>query len=243
VQQSGFVRAHGAQSNTLRFLPPANLQHAIEQYDACARCHLCASRMSVVHYKGNPDAKVVFLGEAPGREENNMGEPFVGPSGKLQDVANRNNGIDSHRDLFWMNVLGCRPADHWQKDRPPTAAELSACSERVWMMLSVVRPRVVVCLGEIATKFFFDEKPDIWSFARLEPQGHPEDWIMVGHAYHPAYLARVIGVPASYKQYAAQRTFYGILKNQLPSLTKVSAWRFHPRYAFMQEPEVAWHSV
>lgn len=242
LAQTGFNRAHGVQSNPLTFYPPANLQHVIEQYDRCGRCHLCASRQAVVHYRGNPEARVVFFGEAPGREENDMGEPFVGPSGKLQDVANRNNGLDSNSDLFWMNAVGCRPATHWSKDRPPTQAELAACSERAWMMFNVIRPRVVVCLGETATKYFFDEKPDVWSFTRLVPADHPEDWIMVGFAYHPAYLARVVGVPASYKQFAAQRTFYGILKQQMGSLTKVNEWRFMPRYSNLDEPLVGWHA-
>lgn len=197
--------------------------------------------MSVAHYRGNPNATIVFLGDGPGREENDMGEPFVGPAGKLQDVLNRNNGLDSAKHILWMNMLGCRAAANWAADRDPTTAELAACSERVWMMLTAIRPRVVVCMGEVATRYFFSETPNIWSYVRLVPRGNPEDWIMVGYAQHPSYLVRTMGVVSNYRQFAAQRTFYSMLVSHLPSLTKVNAWRLEPQHA-VQQPEVSCHS-
>lgn len=243
MAQTGYDAAKQFQSNRLDFPMATDVREAVARYDGCSRCHLCATRQSIVHYRGNPNAKVVFFGEAPGREENDMGEPFVGASGRLQDTLCKYIGINPQQDVLWMNALGCRPATHWSADRQPTDAELAACSERVLMMFAAVRPRVVICLGETAAKFFFAEKPRIWNYSMFTPPEHPEDWVMVGFAYHPAYLVRTMGVPANYRQFAAQRTFYTMLSERLPTLTKVNAWRFFPQYARMSQPEVSWHKA
>lgn len=240
MAETGYAPAKQMQRATLDFPVAHSVRQVIQRYDGCGRCHLCATRQSIVHYRGSLNATVAFFGEAPGREENEMGEPFVGASGRLQTTMNRFNSIPEEH-VVWMNAVGCRPAPHWEKDRPPTKAELAACSERALMMFTALRPRVIICLGETATKYFFDEKPNIWSYTKFVPQGHPEDWVMVGFAYHPAYLVRTIGIPDNYRQFAAQRTFYSILNQQIPHLTKVKTWRFAPRYSALTGPEVAWH--
>jgi uracil-DNA glycosylase family 4 len=245
---TGYPPASGVNRAVLDYPPPANadsldgVKRVRAAYHACARCHLCESRMQVVHYRGNADAAVACFGEGPGKDENDLGEPFVGRSGRLQDEVVRGASIDPQADLFWMNSVGCRAGSRWGEDRPPTDPELIACSERAYLLFQAVRPRVVVCLGKIATRYFFDEPPPVWSFTRFAPQGAPDDWIMVGYAHHPAYLARVIGAPSMYKEYAAQRTFYMTLAQKMRGLTKVSRWLFLPRYLALvaSGPLVAW---
>jgi uracil-DNA glycosylase family 4 len=209
--------------------PLDGVKRVMAAYGQCARCHLCASRMQVVHYRGNASAVVAFLGEGPSKDENDLGEPFVGRPGKLQDEMLRQAGVEPAQ-LFWMHVLGCRPGPRWGDDRTATEPELIACSERTYLLLQAVRPRVVVCLGPVATKFFFDEPPPVWSFTQFSPAGAPDDWVMVGYARHPAYLGRCIGAPSMYKEYAAQRTFYSMLAGKLSGLGKVGRWLLLPRY-------------
>jgi DNA polymerase len=217
------------------------VKRVMAAYQSCARCHLSSSRMRVVHCRGNPAAVLAFLGEGPGKDENDIGEPFVGRSGKLQDEITRAASIDPVTQVFWMNVLGCRAGARWGDDRPPTFPELAACSERTYLMLQAVRPRIVVCLGKVATRYFFDEPPPVWSFTRFAPPDAPQDWVMVGYAHHPAYLVRVIAAPSMYKEYAAQRTFYSTLAQRMVGLTKVERWHFPPRYlSALQGPVVAW---
>jgi uracil-DNA glycosylase family 4 len=158
----------------------------------------------------------------------------------LQDELFREFGINPFA-LAWLNLVGCRPCDYavWADNRAPNRVEMLACSERTWMLMSAIRPRVVVCLGKEATAMFWDKPPDVWTWHRLVPPDAPDDWIMVGHARHPAYLARVIGMPSNYKEYASARTFYGALREQLDGMSKTSAWRFGLRYLNgLSEPEV-----
>lgn len=247
---SGYLPPTGMNRNTLAFepAPTANpvdaVKHVKASYSGCARCHLCSTRSSVVFDRGNARSPLVFMGEGPGREENDLAVPFIGRSGKLQDEMCRQVDMDPEMDVFWMNVLGCRAAEHWKEDRPPSDPELIACAERTYLLLQAVRPRVIVCLGKVATRYFFDEPPPVWSWTQFTPQGAPNDWIMVGYAHHPAYLVRVVGAPAMYKEFAAQRTFYTMLSEKLKglALSKVERWLFLPRYLarLQADPVVAW---
>ena len=211
--------------------PRESVQGIAAAYATCNRCHLSARRNMVSTMRGNPYSPVVCVGEGPGREDDERGSPFVGAAGRLQNELFREFDIEPNT-LAWMNLVGCRPCnDYWADNRAPLLGELLACSERTWGLLATIRPRVVICLGKEATAVFWDEPPkDVWSWHRVVPDGAPDDWVMVGYARHPTYLARVIGMPSNYKEYAAARTFYGILRAQLASLTKVSAWRVGLRY-------------
>jgi len=250
--ETGLSAARGLNRNTLTFptMPvesPVDGLHRVQAaYDQCARCHLCATRFSVVHYRGNPEARVMMLGEGPGTDENDLGQPFVGKDGRLQNILLSDIGIDSNQDVLWANMIGCRAAPSWvKKDRAPTTAELVACSERVFLMLQAVRPRVVVCLGKAATRMFWPKPPPMWSWHRLAPREAPQDWVMIGHAQHPSYLARSVGQPAQYKEYAAARSFYSILQPQLAGLTKVESWRIFPQVtqASGTESMIAWQNL
>jgi len=211
--------------------PAADVARIVASYSGCGRCHLSARRTLVSGVKGDPRATVLCVGDGPGYHENSRGVPFVGPAGRLQEELFREFDIDPF-SVAWMDTLGCRPVDdQWNPVRPPKRGELLACSARAWGLFATIRPRVVVCFGKEATAVFWDEPPkDVWSWHRIAPPDAPDDWVMVGYARHPRYLAKVIGMPSNYKEFAAARTFYGMLREQLPSLTKVSAWRLGLRY-------------
>jgi DNA polymerase len=211
--------------------PGAGIRQVEERYAGCERCHLSRDRTKIAFIKGNPYAAVACVGEGPGRDEDTQGVPFVGRSGKLQDALFEENGIRPLEDLVWMNLVGCRPCDNRHApDRAPTLVEKAACSERTLMLLRALRPRVVLCLGEQATSMFFEEPPNPNTWATFTPPDEPRDAVLVGCVRHPAYLLRTIGMQNTYREYAAARLFYRGLREMLPGLQKVSAWRLGLRY-------------
>ena len=207
--------------------PQQGVDFVTERYRQCDRCHLSSSRMRVCMLKGNPYATVVFVGEGPGKKENMRGEVFCGPSGVLEDELCREVGIDPHRDIAWLNLVGCRPTKDGE-DRPPSLIEKAACSERTLGLLQAIRPRVVVCLGAHATSMFWGEPPNPNTWHTLRPRDYPDDWVVVGVARHPAYLLR--SVMTRYQEYFAAKLFLRRLKRRLPTLTKTNGWRFGLRY-------------
>jgi len=106
--------------------------------------------------------------------------------------------------------------------------EKLACSEHLLMLLRIIRPRVVLCLGKQATSMFWDEPPCPNSWHPFALPDHPDDWIYVGALRHPAYLLR--SAMPNYKELFAARIALMKLKTWLPTLTKVREWRFGLRY-------------
>lgn len=211
--------------------PAVAVEETVRRYTDCERCHLSDRRTKIVHVKGNPRAAVVAIGEGPGRDEDLQGMPFVGKSGRLQDELFRESGIDPINEIAWINLVGCRPCDsRHAPDRPPSLVEKAACSERTLMLLRGLRPRIVLCLGEQAATMFFEEShPNTW--ATLTPPDRPMDAVLVGVVRHPAYLLRTIGMPNTYREYAAARLFYRALREMMtPTLQKVAVWSFGLRY-------------
>jgi uracil-DNA glycosylase family 4 len=221
----------------------------MSEYTACERCHLADRRTRVVFLRGNPEASIVCIGEGPGRTEDVQGVPFCGPAGRLEDGVLREAGFDPEKHMCWINLVGCRPCNSRQDaDREPNLVEKVACSERTLGLLRAIRPRVVLCLGTQAIQYFFDESampaPNSWT--RLAPDGHPDDWIMVGYARHPAYLLRVLPVAKMYKEYAGVHVTLlrplreNALNAGVVTIPKVSTWRFAPRYlTTLQAPAVS----
>lgn len=118
-----------------------------EHVMGCTRCPLSEGRTQVVAGNGDPDADIMFVGEAPGYHEDRQGLPFVGQAGKLLDELLA--GIDLTReDVFVANVLKCRPPGN----RDPQPAEIRSCEEHLFAQLGFIRPRVICTLGNFATK-------------------------------------------------------------------------------------------
>lgn len=124
------------------------LKAVYEQARSCARCpELAATRTQVVFGAGNADADLMFVGEAPGANEDRQGLPFVGQAGRLLDQLLREIGL-ARDDVFVTNTLKCRPPGN----RDPHPAEIDSCRDYLMRQLELVEPRVVCTLGNFATK-------------------------------------------------------------------------------------------
>ncbi|WP_456468177.1 type-4 uracil-DNA glycosylase [Archaeoglobus sp.] len=117
----------------------------------CKKCDLYKTKTNYVPGSGNEHAEVVFVGEAPGREEDLKGEPFVGAAGKLLTEMLSKIGL-RREDVFICNVLKCRPPNN----RDPSPEEIEICGEYLKRQLDAIKPNMIVCLGRFATKFIFD---------------------------------------------------------------------------------------
>ncbi len=109
----------------------------------CNRCRLASSRTNMVFGWGNPYARLVFIGEAPGREEDLRGKPFVGKAGQLLSKILRELGIDRERDVYIGNILKCRPPGN----RDPKDDEIKACFPHLKFQINVIAPKIIVALG------------------------------------------------------------------------------------------------
>jgi len=153
-----------------------------EEVLPCTACALHQSRQSVVFGSGSPDAEVVFVGEAPGRDEDIQGQPFVGRSGQLltKILAAIGYGRD---EVFICNILKCRPPNN----RDPQADEVTACEPHLKRQLAILNPRVICCLGRVAAQTLLGTDA---SLKRLRETVHFYEGIPVMATYHPAALLR-----------------------------------------------------
>ena len=148
----------------------------------CQACRLHESRRQVVFGTGNPAADLVFVGEAPGRDEDIQGEPFVGPAGQLLTRIIQAIGL-TREDVYILNVIKCRPP----QNRNPLPDEVAACRPIIEKQLACLRPRVICALGTFAAQALLrtDER-----ISRLRGRFHPMGDILVRPTFHPAYLLR-----------------------------------------------------
>jgi uracil-DNA glycosylase family 4 len=149
----------------------------------CTRCKLAAGRTQVVFGTGNPEAGLMLVGEGPGEQEDRQGLPFVGRSGQLLDrLLLEELGID-RRSCYIANVVKCRPPGN----RDPEADEVAACRPWLERQLELVSPRVVVTLGNFATKLLLDTTEGI---TRLRGRTFPFRTGVLVPTYHPAAVLR-----------------------------------------------------
>ena len=125
----------------------AALREYAEQTAGCTRCALAGGRTQVVFGAGNPDADLMFVGEAPGFHEDQQGYPFVGQAGKLLDKLLGGIGL-TRADVFVVNVLKCRPPGN----RDPLPDEIAACEPHLFRQIELIEPTLVATLGNFATK-------------------------------------------------------------------------------------------
>ena len=156
---------------------------------ACALCpHLAASRKSVVFGVGNIDAQLMFVGEAPGADEDEQGEPFVGRAGQLLTKIIQATGL-SRADVYIANILKCRPDTPGQSagNRPPTPAERATCLPYLQEQIDLIQPKAIVALGATAVDGLLGKSPGI---SKLRGQWLTYRNIPLMPTYHPAYLLR-----------------------------------------------------
>jgi uracil-DNA glycosylase len=165
-------------------LPRANetLEDIRADIGECMRCPLCESRTRIVHSEGNPRARLMFVGEAPGADEDATGRPFVGRAGQLLNKIIEAIGM-KREDVMIGNVNRCRPP----QNRTPTGAEAATCKPFLLREISVIQPEVIVVLGNTAMKNLLDTKEGI---TKLRGQFQDYRGIKVMPTFHPAYLLR-----------------------------------------------------
>lgn len=112
----------------------------------CTGCGLCETRQNVVFGVGNREAKILFVGEGPGQQEDIQGQPFVGPAGKLLDDMLSIIDLDRNTNCYIANIVKCRPP----KNRDPMETEQEACIGFLNNQIALLQPKILVCLGRIA---------------------------------------------------------------------------------------------
>ena len=162
--------------------PALRLQRLEESVRDCTRCRLHSGRTHVVFGAGNPAADLVFVGEAPGHDEDVQGEPFVGPAGQLLLRIIEAIGLQREQ-VYILNVVKCRPPHN----RNPRPDEVAACRPILQAQLDCLKPRVICALGAFAAQTLLQTEESI---SRLRGRFHMLGEIKVMPTFHPAYLLR-----------------------------------------------------
>lgn len=149
----------------------------------CTRCDLCQTRHNVVFGVGNTNADVMFVGEGPGEQEDLQGLPFVGPAGKLLDDMLSIIDLDRNTNCYIANIVKCRPPHN----RDPHEEEQDACIGYLRNQVSLIRPKVIVCLGRIAAKRLIDPQ---YRITRQHGQWICRNGVWMTAIYHPSALLR-----------------------------------------------------
>ena len=161
------------------------LEQIRKDLGACQRCKLGATRKNIVFGVGNPKAKLVFVGEAPGADEDAQGEPFVGDAGKMLNRIIAAMEL-KREEVYICNVVKCRPP----QNRPPEADEVAACMPFLLRQLAAIKPEVIVALGSSAAQALLQTKVPI---SKLRGKFHDFHGIPLMPTYHPSYLLRTGG--------------------------------------------------
>jgi len=163
---------------------PALLQAVREELGDCTRCKLSAERNKIVFGSGNPNADLVFVGEGPGKDEDEQGFPFVGRAGKkLTEIIEKGMGLNREQDTYICNIVKCRPPGN----RDPEADEISACQPFLLKQLQAIRPKVIVALGKPASSTLLGRNVPI---TKERGTWHEFEGIKLMLTFHPAYLLR-----------------------------------------------------
>lgn len=158
------------------------LQNIREDIGDCTRCKLHKTRTKIVFGSGDPNAKLMFVGEAPGHDEDLQGEPFVGRAGQLLTKMIEAMGY-SRSQVYIGNIIKCRPPDN----RYPEPEESETCMPFLVRQIDAIGPKVLVTLGNLATQTLLNTKTGITAL-----HGNFKEWngVQVMPTYHPAFLLR-----------------------------------------------------
>jgi DNA polymerase len=177
-----------SQPITLPLLPTAQKQTALAELNTrevsvCKKCRLATTRTQTVFGEGDVDAKIFFIGEGPGENEDLQGRPFVGRAGQLLDKMIAAMGL-SREKVFIANIVKCRPPDN----RVPAPDEVATCTPYLVRQLEIVRPAVIVTLGLPALKYMLDD-PKL-TMGRSRGQWKLWRGIKLMPTYHPSFVLR-----------------------------------------------------
>ena len=149
----------------------------------CRKCELCTTRHNVVFGVGSQNAKIMFVGEGPGEQEDLRGEPFVGPAGQLLDDMLSIIDLSRKENCYIANIVKCRPP----YNRDPKENEQDACIGYLYEQMELVQPKIIVCLGRIAAKKLIDAD---YRITRQHGQWVRKDGVWMTAIYHPSALLR-----------------------------------------------------
>jgi uracil-DNA glycosylase len=183
---------------------------AVEAAD-CTKCRLADGRTQVVFGVGNADADVMFIGEAPGFHEDKQGEPFVGAAGQLLTRMLDEVLSVARDDIYIANVIKCRPPGN----RDPQEDEIESCTPWLVEQVSLIQPRVIVTLGNFATKFVLQTAQGI---TRMRGQTYPWHGRTVVPTFHPAAILR--GGGESSRQFLEFRDDFELVRETLAALNR-----------------------
>lgn len=153
------------------------LKEVAVEVSTCTKCNLCKGRTKAVPGEGNPNARVLFIGEGPGFHEDRQGRPFVGPAGQFLDELLASINL-RRADVFITNVVKCRPPNN----RDPLPEEIDACNNFLDQQIAAIKPRVIVTLGRYSMmKFFGNER-----ISAIHGRARKKDSYICIAMYHPA---------------------------------------------------------
>ena len=181
------------------------LEDLAREAATCTRCRLSAGRTQVVFGVGNPQADLVFIGEAPGFHEDKQGEPFVGAAGQLLTTLLGEIGL-RREDVMIVNVLKCRPPGN----RDPLPDEIESCTPYLREQIRLVDPRIIMTLGNFATRYILERPVGI---SRVRGERFHVDGRIVIPTFHPAAILR--GGGAASKQMESVRQDFQTVKELL----------------------------
>ena len=150
---------------------------------ACTSCGLHKTRTQTVFGVGDEQADWLFIGEAPGADEDRLGEPFVGQAGKLLDNMLAAIGLNRNENVYICNVLKCRPPGN----RNPEPEEVASCSPHLLKQIALIQPKLIIAMGRFAAQTLLNSDASI---ASLRGRVHRYAGLPLVVTYHPAYLLR-----------------------------------------------------
>ena len=170
------------QLQSTEFFSDETLETILADMGNCQRCKLATTRKNLVFGSGNPHADIIFVGEAPGQDEDEQGLPFVGRAGRLLTLIIESIGI-KREDVFICNTLKCRPPNN----RNPETDEITACKNFLFRQIAAVRPKVIIALGAPAAQTLLETTEAI---GKLRGRLMNYRGVKLIATYHPAYLLR-----------------------------------------------------
>ncbi len=183
AKAASFASSTSAPEEAASLAEAGSLDAVRQMMGDCRRCRLAAGRRTIVFGQGNPQAELMFVGEAPGAEEDEQGLAFVGRAGQLlTDIIQKGLRMD-RKDVFIANVIKCRPP----QNRNPEPDEIMACQPLLEAQIRAIRPRVLVGLGKFGAHWLLKTAEPI---TRLRGRVGEHGGIPVMPTYHPAYLLR-----------------------------------------------------
>lgn len=184
-------------------LRDSELERISQEIQHCTRCHLSTTRTSPVPGNGSPMARVVFIGEGPGRQEDLEGRPFVGRAGKLLDEDLASIKLN-RKSVYVTNIVKCRASTmsldetappEEARDRKPTSEEITTCAPYLEAQIKAIRPQVICTLGDTATRFILEKYGlKAANISRVHGRTYPADDVKIVPMYHPAAALYTAGL-------------------------------------------------